>query len=83
MNESEFETKTAYEILGVSENETYTNIKNKFKSLAIYLHPNVDTAGQSNYNEFMQASLAYAMLKRDSIREIYDNALKAAKRKCQ
>lgn len=64
--------KTHYEILGISPNASYEDIKRAFRKRSLQLHPDVggSTKKQQELNE------AYRILKNQELREVYNLKLK-------
>jgi len=63
--------KPHYKVLGVPENATETQLKKAYRKLAIKIHPDKNSAPQSD-EAFKAVGLAYATLSDPEKRQIYD-----------
>ncbi|KAL5706888.1 hypothetical protein ACHQM5_024997 [Ranunculus cassubicifolius] len=75
MNDNDFAGKNAYDVLGVSETSSFTEIKASFHKLAKLTHPD-STCNHSNSSQhFVQILAAYQILSDSKRRSDYDNYL--------
>lgn len=64
-----------YEVLGISESASLSDIKMAYRNLAKKLHPDAQTA-DSNHDRIAEVNAAYAVLKDAKRRKAYDTSLK-------
>lgn len=65
--------KTLYDILGVSPDATYEEIRNAYRLLARQQHP--DTGGKATTEGFIKITDAYRLLSNPSLRRVYDSTI--------
>ena len=65
--------KTYYDILGVSENSSDSDIKRAYRGLAKKYHPDTHKGDKAAEDRFKEISEAYAVLKDPTKRKKYDN----------
>ena len=68
-------SKTHYEVLGVPETATDTEIKKAFRSLSLKYHPDRNSSADA-VNKMQEISGAYDVLKNEDTRKKYDMELK-------
>ena len=67
--------KDYYEVLGVSRNENFSNIKKAYKKLATKWHPDKNSSNKKMAEEkFKEVSEAYQVLSDPAKRDEYDNS---------
>ncbi|XP_057305172.1 dnaJ homolog subfamily C member 10-like [Hydractinia symbiolongicarpus] len=65
-------TKDFYELLGVSQDATKSEIRKAFKKLALEKHPDKNKEDKSAHEVFTEINKAYEVLKDDELRKKYD-----------
>jgi len=65
--------KDYYDILGISKNASYEDIKKAYRKLAIRYHPDKNTGSKTAEEKFKEAAEAYEVLSNPERKKIYDN----------
>ncbi len=66
------EKRDYYEVLGVNQNATSSEIKSRYRKLALKYHPDKNPGNKPAEEKFKEAAEAYAVLQDAEKRQIYD-----------
>lgn len=72
-----------YDVFGVSQQATDTEIKNAYRKLAMKWHPDRNSNSEEFTKIFQQINNAYEILSNPQTRKDYDASIKPPKRKTQ